>query len=175
MVTQAFILTDTCCALTDGMQNLSPIPHADSFFVVLKDHEIQNAIQLLKVLLESAGILIALWCNAVVSGPNVASLSYWGDFEARNPLCGPCDLLVFHVLRSVDLVFCPAGFSFSYSGDSMARNHLCRPRFLSCLSCFSFSYSGDSVARNHLCGPCLLSCWFFIQLLRWFNGQEPSL
>jgi len=61
MVPQAFILTDMCCALTDGMQNLSPIPHADSVFVVLKDHdEIQNAILLLKVWLESTGILIAL-------------------------------------------------------------------------------------------------------------------
>lgn len=167
MVPHAFILTDMCCALTDGMQNSSPIPHADSVFVVLKDHdEIQNAILLLKVLLESTGILIALWCNAVVSGPNVASLSYWGDFEARNPLCGPCDLLVFHVLRSVDLVFCPAGFSFSYSGDSMARNHLCRPRLLSCVF-KQFSSSGGFVTRNPLCGPCSPSCLSFIWLLSW--------
>ena len=48
-----------CCALADGVHNLSPIPHADG--VVLEDHdEIQNAVLLLTVLLESTGILIAL-------------------------------------------------------------------------------------------------------------------
>ena len=180
-----------CCALTDGVHSLSPIPHADS--VVLEDHdEIQNAILLLTVLLESTGILIALWCNAVVSGLNVASLdafhsdwlkllrwlgsrsnylwgpwlpsclsfSYWGDFEARNPLCGPCVLLVFHLLRSVDLVFCPACFSFHLVTLMILRPGTSSVDLVSCL--FFIQLLRYSIARNHLYRPCLLSCVFLI-------------
>ena len=80
------------------------------------------------------------------------SFSYSGDFEARNLLCGPCVLLVFHLVTqviqwpgtiSVDLVYCPVLLFFNLVTQVILSPGTPSVDLVYHPACLSCGYSGD--------------------------------